>query len=71
MARRVRKSATSDSGRPVAPLAAPLFQALHWETLDQVTLLGHPHHFMQADLTYYPPLATPETGFLSHLKQAA
>jgi putative N-acetyltransferase (TIGR04045 family) len=50
---------------------APLFQALHWETLDQVTLLGHPHHFMQADLTYYPPLATPETGFLSHLKQAA
>jgi len=50
---------------------APLFHALHWETLDEVTLLGHPHHFMQADLSYYPPLATPETGFLSHLKRAA
>jgi putative N-acetyltransferase (TIGR04045 family) len=50
---------------------AALFHALHWETLDQVTLFGQPHHFMQADLAYYPPLTTPETGFLSHLKQAA
>ncbi|HTW69274.1 MAG TPA: MSMEG_0567/Sll0786 family nitrogen starvation N-acetyltransferase [Acetobacteraceae bacterium] len=50
---------------------APLFHALHWHTLDQVMLHGHPHHFMQADLDFYPPLATPETGFLSHLKQAA
>jgi putative N-acetyltransferase (TIGR04045 family) len=50
---------------------APLFHALHWHTLEETTLLGHPHHFMQADLDYYPPLATPETGFLSHLKQAA
>ena len=50
---------------------APLFHALHWETLDEVTLLDHPHHLMQADLAYYPPLATPETGFLSHLKRAA
>jgi len=50
---------------------APLFHALHWKTLDEITLLGHPHHFMQADLDCYPPLTTPETGFLSHLKQAA
>jgi putative N-acetyltransferase (TIGR04045 family) len=50
---------------------APLFHALHWQTLEETTLLGHPHHFMQADLAYYPPLASPETGFLSHLKQAA
>jgi putative N-acetyltransferase (TIGR04045 family) len=50
---------------------ARLFHALHWETLDEVTLHGHPHHFMQADLKFYPPLATPEIGFLSHLKQAA
>ena len=50
---------------------ATLFHALHWQTLDEVTLHGHPHHFMQADLAWYPPLTTPETGFLSHLKQAA
>ena len=29
---------------------APLFHALHWQTLDEVMLHGHPHHFMQADL---------------------
>ena len=50
---------------------APLFHALHWETLEEITMHGHPHHFMQADLACYPPIATPETGFLSHLKQAA
>jgi putative N-acetyltransferase (TIGR04045 family) len=50
---------------------APLFHALQWETLEEVLVHGHPHHFMQADLAFYPPLATPETGFLSHLKQAA
>jgi putative N-acetyltransferase (TIGR04045 family) len=50
---------------------APLFHALHWQTLEEVRLHGHPHHFMQADLAYYPPIADPETGFLSHLKQAA
>ncbi|WP_428486190.1 MSMEG_0567/Sll0786 family nitrogen starvation N-acetyltransferase [Rhodopila sp.] len=50
---------------------APLFHVLHWATLDETTVHGHPHHFMQADLGWYPPLATPEIGFLSHLKQAA
>lgn len=50
---------------------APLFHALHWQTLDEVVLHGHPHHFMQADLAHYPPVTSPETGFLSHLKQAA
>ncbi len=50
---------------------ASLFHALHWQTIEETTLLGHPHHFMQADLAHYPPLTTPETGFLSHLKQAA
>ena len=50
---------------------AALFHALHWQTLEEVSLHGHPHHFMQADLNFYPPLTTPETGVLSHLKQAA
>ena len=34
---------------------ALLFHALHWKTLEEVVLHGHPHHFMQADLAYYPP----------------
>ncbi|WP_428535799.1 MSMEG_0567/Sll0786 family nitrogen starvation N-acetyltransferase [Rhodopila sp.] len=50
---------------------APLFHALRWRTLEEVMLHGRPHHFMQADLAHYPALTTPETGFLSHLKQAA
>jgi len=36
---------------------APLFERLHWRTLDQVVLHGRPHHHMQADLAFYPPLA--------------
>jgi putative N-acetyltransferase (TIGR04045 family) len=50
---------------------APLFHALHWTTLQEVEVYGHPHHLMQADLAYYPPIADPEVGFLSHLKHAA
>ncbi len=50
---------------------AALFHALHWRTLDEVVIHGHPHHFMQADLAWYPPIDSPETGFLSHMKQAA
>jgi len=50
---------------------ARLFHALHWQTLDEIIIHGHPHHLMQADLTWYPPITSPETGFLSHLKQAA
>jgi putative N-acetyltransferase (TIGR04045 family) len=33
---------------------APLFHALHWWTLEETLLHGHPHHLMQADLSYYP-----------------
>jgi putative N-acetyltransferase (TIGR04045 family) len=33
---------------------APLFHALHWRTLEQTSLHGHPHHLMQADLAQYP-----------------
>ncbi len=48
-----------------------LFRTLHWLTLDEISLHGHPHHLMQADLSFYPPMREPETGFLSFLKQAA
>jgi putative N-acetyltransferase (TIGR04045 family) len=50
---------------------AKLFHALHWHTIEETTIHGHPHHFMWADLAHYPPIVSPETGFLSHLKQAA
>jgi putative N-acetyltransferase (TIGR04045 family) len=49
---------------------ALLFRRLHWQTLEEVTIHGRPHHFMQADLTRYPPIADPETGFLSLPRKA-
>ncbi len=36
---------------------ALLFQRLHWTTLGEIELHGRPHHFMQADLAHYPPIA--------------
>ncbi|MEQ7922239.1 MSMEG_0567/Sll0786 family nitrogen starvation N-acetyltransferase [Xanthomonas sp. WHRI 1810A] len=30
------------------------FHGLHWQTLEQMTLLGQPHCLMQADLSRYP-----------------
>ena len=50
---------------------ALLFRRLHWRTLEETELRGRPHHFMQADLAYYPPIADPEIGFLSLPKRAA
>jgi len=49
---------------------APLFHRLHWQTLDEINLHGRPHHVMEADLAFYPPFATPETGFQT-LRKAA
>jgi putative N-acetyltransferase (TIGR04045 family) len=50
---------------------ALLFRRLHWRTIEEVELRGRPHHFMQADLAHYPPIADPEVGFLSLPKRAA
>ena len=50
---------------------ALLFRRLHWRTIEEVELRGRPHHFMQADLAHYPPIAHPEVGFLSLPKRAA
>jgi putative N-acetyltransferase (TIGR04045 family) len=44
---------------------APLFTRLHWQTLREETLLGRPHHLMQADLSWYPPCITPHSGFVT------
>lgn len=50
---------------------AALFARLHWRTLEQVTLHGRPHHFMQADLGHYPPFHDGETGFVLAARIAA
>jgi putative N-acetyltransferase (TIGR04045 family) len=34
----------------------PMFEALHWRSLDTVVLHGRRHALMQADLLHYPPL---------------
>jgi len=44
---------------------ALLFQRLHWRTLEEVELHGHPHHLMEANLAFYPPFHAPESGFLA------
>ncbi|GEO39722.1 hypothetical protein SAE02_38700 [Skermanella aerolata] len=50
---------------------ALLFRRLHWTTVETFDLYGRPHHRMEADLSYYPPFATPEEGFLSLARKAA
>jgi putative N-acetyltransferase (TIGR04045 family) len=50
---------------------ALLFRRLHWRTIEEIELRGRPHHFMEADLAYYPPFPDPETGFLSLPRRAA
>jgi putative N-acetyltransferase (TIGR04045 family) len=50
---------------------AILFRRLHWDTIDELTIHGRPHHFMQANLAHYPPIADAETGILSLPKKAA
>ena len=48
-----------------------LFQRLHWESLGSVALHGRPHHHMQADLSFYPPIHAAEEGFFALAKKAA
>jgi len=49
----------------------PLFRRLHWQTLEEITLHGRPHHLMQADLKRYPPYADALTGFIATSRIAA
>ncbi|MGF6772704.1 putative N-acetyltransferase (TIGR04045 family) [Paraburkholderia sp. GAS199] len=48
----------------------PLFQAMRWDVLAQESMLGRPHHLMQAQLAAYPPCLTPRGGFVT-LTQSA
>jgi putative N-acetyltransferase (TIGR04045 family) len=50
---------------------AQLFWRLGWTTLEEIQIHGRPHHYMEADLNRYPPIADAETGFVSLPKKAA
>jgi putative N-acetyltransferase (TIGR04045 family) len=50
---------------------AQLFWRLGWTTIEEIVAHGRPHHFMQADLNRYPPIADAKTGFVSLPKKAA
>jgi putative N-acetyltransferase (TIGR04045 family) len=41
----------------------PLFRRLHWQELAELDRHGRPHARMQADMDFYPPCQTVETGF--------
>ena len=35
------------------------FTRLHWHSLKEIEILGHPHHLMEADLEHYPATDQP------------
>ncbi len=35
------------------------FSRLHWHSLEEIEILGRPHHLMEADLAFYPPTDQP------------
>lgn len=41
-----------------------MFQQLHWQALDALTLHGLPHRLMRADLASYPAIHDGATGFM-------
>jgi len=50
---------------------AILFQRLHWTSLGEVSFHGQPHHHMEADLAFYPPIHDGATGFVTRTEEAA
>jgi putative N-acetyltransferase (TIGR04045 family) len=51
----------------------PLFRRLRWRTLEELELLGRPHHLMEADLAAYAPTgeARPPWGHAGEADGAA
>ena len=43
----------------------PMFERLHWRSLQREMLHGRPHDLMQADLACYAPCDTPDAGFVA------
>ena len=50
---------------------ALMFQRLHWTTLQHLDLHGRPHHEMEADLAFYPPMAEAVPGLRVLARKAA
>ncbi|WDZ94175.1 GNAT family N-acetyltransferase [Herbaspirillum sp. WKF16] len=50
---------------------APLFRRLHWNTLSEIEIHGRPHHVMQAELPFYPPISDGDVGFLVGRREGA
>ncbi|TCR67880.1 MSMEG_0567/Sll0786 family nitrogen starvation N-acetyltransferase [Rhizobium sp. BK376] len=48
-----------------------LFRRMHWDVLEEFEVYGKPHLRMKADLNWYPPCQTPETGLVALAKKAA
>jgi putative N-acetyltransferase (TIGR04045 family) len=45
----------------------PFFRRLRWRTIEEIELVGQPHHLMEADLSWYAPTAEerpPAPGFV-------
>ena len=42
----------------------PLFEKLHWTSITEINVHGRPHHLMQADLNFYPPMHDGDIGFV-------
>jgi putative N-acetyltransferase (TIGR04045 family) len=49
---------------------AALFHSLHWTTLSEELMHGRPHHLMEADLDFYAPCETPQSGFTNQYSPA-
>jgi putative N-acetyltransferase (TIGR04045 family) len=48
-----------------------LFQRLHWQALEAITVQGRPHVLMQADLAHYPPRTVDDLCLATALRAAA
>lgn len=46
----------------------PLFQKLHWQSLERLQIHGRPHVLMQAGLGAYPPCDDGASGFVSRAR---
>lgn len=49
----------------------PMFERLHWRSLQRETLHGRPHDLMQANLAHYAPCDTPDAGFVTRSTERA
>ncbi|MGB4345107.1 MAG: MSMEG_0567/Sll0786 family nitrogen starvation N-acetyltransferase [Burkholderiaceae bacterium] len=49
----------------------PLFEKLHWRSLNEVARFGRPHCLMQADLLHYPPCHDPLSGYVTQARKRA